>query len=80
MKCWRDKLLCTAHREGLLRSELTSGHGTAMLMEQANRWWSIKIQSFNSSSHSLNYAGRYLRLPPIAERRIDYIGKRCVTY
>jgi Putative transposase/Transposase zinc-binding domain len=83
MKCWRDaviKLLYAAHGEGLLRSELTSDHVTAMLMEQANRWWSIKIQSFKSSSHFLKYAGRYLRRPPIAERRITYIGKRCVTY
>lgn len=83
MKFWRGaviKLLHTAHCEGLLRSELTPDQVTVMLMEQANRWWSIKVQSFKSSAHFLKYAGRYVRRPPIAQRRITHIGKRFVTY
>jgi hypothetical protein len=37
------------------------------------RRWSIKIQSFNSEEHFLEYAGRYVRRPTIAQRRISYI-------
>ena len=51
-----------------------------MLAQQENRWWSIKIQSFKSKEHFLRYAGRYVRRPPIAQRRITYIGERTVTF
>jgi hypothetical protein len=37
------------------------------------RRWSIKIQPFKSKEHFLEYAGRYVRRPPIAQRRIKYI-------
>jgi len=50
------------------------------LAQQENRWWSIKIQSFTSKEHFLRYAGRYVRRPPIAQRRITYIGERSVTF
>jgi hypothetical protein len=51
-----------------------------MLNQQENRWWSIKIQSFKSKEHFLRYAGRYLRRPPIAQRRITYIGQQTVRF
>ena len=50
------------------------------LAQQENRWWSIKIQSFKSKEHFLRSAGRYVRRPPIAQRRITYIGERTVTF
>jgi hypothetical protein len=53
---------------------MTSEELAAMLLEQ-ERWWSVKIQSFNSIEHFLRYAGRYARRPPIAERRIVKIEK-----
>jgi hypothetical protein len=43
-------------------------------------WWSIKIQSFEDKWHFLRYAGRYARRPPIAQRRIAWIGKRTVRF
>ena len=81
MKYWRAavvKLLQTAHHTGRLRCEMTFDQVEEMLNQQANRWWSIKIQSFRSSEHFLRYAGRYVRRPPIAQRRITY--KRRITY
>jgi hypothetical protein len=43
-------------------------------------WWSIKVQSSGSKGHCLRYDGRYLRRPPIAQRRITDIGERNVTF
>jgi hypothetical protein len=43
-------------------------------------WWSIKIQSFEDKSHFLQYAGRYVRRPPIAQHRITWIGERTVRF
>lgn len=44
------------------------------------RWWSIKIQSLRSKEHFLRYAGRYVRRPPIAQKRITYVGKGSITF
>ena len=43
-------------------------------------WWSIKIQLFEDKWHFLQYAGRYVRRPPIAQRRITWIGQRTVKF
>ena len=43
-------------------------------------WWSIKVQSFGSKGHCLRYDGRYLRRPPIAQRRITNIDERNITF
>lgn len=81
MRLWRTavvKLLRTAHRAGLLTSTMTLDQTETMLNEQEKRWWSVKIQSFKSRDHFLRYAGRYVRRPPIAQRRITFIGRRTV--
>jgi len=51
-----------------------------MLTYQEKRWWSVRIQSFESKEHFLRYAGRYIRRPPIAQRRITCIAERSVTF
>jgi len=51
-----------------------------MLSRQEKHWWSIKIQSFEDKEHFLRYAGRYVRRPPIAQRRITFIGERSVKF
>ena len=82
MKLWRRAvldLLSTAHCAGVLRTNMTSEELAAMLLEQ-ERWWSVKIQSFNSIEHFLQYAGRYARRPPIAQRRIVKIEKGSITF
>jgi hypothetical protein len=83
MKFWRAgviELLRSANRSTLLRSKSTPEEVEALLTEQGQRWWSIKIQSFTSTEHFLRYAGRYVRRPPIAQRRITYVGERSVKF
>jgi hypothetical protein len=83
MKSWRKAviaLLRAALRAGQLHAEMTVDQMEAMLTYQEKRWWSVRIQSFESKEHFLRYAGRYVRRPPIAQRRITCIAKRSVTF
>ena len=83
MEFWRKaviELVRTALRASLLRSEMTVDQMEAMLIHQEKRWWSVKIQSFESKEHFLRYAGRYVRRPPIAQCRITRIAERSVTF
>ena len=83
MEAWRRAVIAlirAALRAGRLRTKMTADQIEEMLTEQENRSWSIKIQSFKSKEHFLRYAGRYVRRPPIAQRRITYIGERTVTF
>lgn len=80
---WRRgviQLLRAAMQEGLLESEVSSDNLEAILAEQETRWWNISIQSLGSKEHFLKYAGRYVRRPVIASRRIVYIGEEYVTF
>jgi hypothetical protein len=74
------ELLRRAHRGKLLKSEMRFDELDSMLKDKARCWWSVKVQSFKSTEHFLRYAGRYVRRPPIAQRRITQIGKRNVTF
>jgi hypothetical protein len=83
MNAWRRAviaLLRTALRAGQLRTELTGDQMEDLLTHLEKCWWSIKIQSFEDKWHFLQYAGRYVRRPPIAQRRITWIGERTVTF
>ena len=83
MEAWRRAviaLLRAGLRADQLCTEMTVEQMDELLTEQENRWWSIKIQSFKSKEHFLRYAGRYVRRPPIAQRRITYVGGRTVTF
>jgi hypothetical protein len=83
MEAWRRAviaLLRAALRAGQLRTEMTVDQTQEMLGEQEKRWWSVKIQSFEDKRHFLQYAGRYVRRPPIAQRRITWIGHRTVRF
>ena len=80
---WRRaviKLLRTALRAGQLVSTLTSDQLETLLAEQEARWWSVKIQSFKSKDHFLRYAGRYVRRPPIAQKRVSYVDEGTVRF
>ena len=82
MKAWRNgilKLLRTALRAGQLRTQMTGDQVMRMLVQE-ERWWSVKIQSFRSTQHFLKYAGRYIRRPPIAQRRIIDVTSDSVTF
>jgi hypothetical protein len=83
MTLWRNAvidLLRTANRARVLRSKVTREEIETLLREQGARWWSIKVQSFKSKEHFLRYAGRYVRRPPIAQRRIIYVSERSVRF
>ena len=83
MKAWRKaviSLLRAALRAGQLQTELTAVQMEDLLTHLEERWWSIKIQSFEDKAHFLQYAGRYVRRPPIAQRRITSIGQGTVTF
>jgi hypothetical protein len=83
MEAWRKTviaLLRAALRAGQLRTELTASQMEDLLTHLARCWWSIKIQSFEDKSHFLQYAGRYVRRPPIAQRRITWIGEQTVRF
>ena len=83
MEAWRRaviKLLRAALGACQLHTDMTLDPVEALLTQQEKRWWSIKVQSFKSKDHFLKYAGRYVRRPPIAQRRITCIGERTVTF
>ena len=83
MKSWRKAviaLLRAALQTGQLRTELTVDQMEDLLTHLEKCWWSIKIQSFQDKGHFLRYAGRYVRRPPIAQRRITCIAERSITF
>lgn len=83
MEAWRRAviaLLRAALRAGQLCTKLAVDHVEALLTQQENRWWSIKVQSFQSKEHFLRYAGRYTRRPPIAQHRITCVRPQTVGF
>jgi hypothetical protein len=83
MMAWRKgviALLRAALETGQLRTELTAEQVEELLSQQGSRRWIIHIQSFRSKEHFLRYAGRYVRRPPIAQRRITHIGEQTVRF
>jgi hypothetical protein len=83
MEAWKNsviQLLRTALHAGRLRNEMTLDEAEAAFARQEERDWILKIQWLGSKEHFLRYAGRYVRRPPIAQRRITYIGETSVTY
>jgi len=83
MKAWRKAviaLLRAALRAGQLRTELTDDQMGDLVTHLERCWWSVKVQSFEDKWHFLQYAGRYVRRPPIAQRRITWIGEQTVRF
>jgi len=83
MQAWRKavtELLRTALQAEQLCITMTVDQMEEMLTEQEKRHWWIKIQSFKCKMHFLKYAARYAKRPPIAQRRITFIGERTVKF
>jgi hypothetical protein len=83
MRAWRRSviaLLRAALCAGQLPTGLTVGQTRDLLTHLERCWWSIKIQSFDNKRQFLQYGGRYVRRPPIAQRRITWIGRRNVRF
>jgi hypothetical protein len=80
---WRNaviNLLRSASRAGVLHAAMAQDEILALLSLQENRWWNVKIQTLASRKHFLKYAARYLRRPPIAQRRITGITESRITF
>jgi hypothetical protein len=80
---WRRgviRLLRASLRAGRLVTELPAHAVEEKLVQQENRWWSVKLQSLGSKEHFLRYAGRYARRPPIAQRRIIGVSKQEIKF
>jgi len=74
MHMWRYAVINyvrTALRANVLATD--SSALKALLVTQYERWWNIDIDQFKSKAHFLRYAGRYVRRPPIAQRRFTKI-------
>ena len=72
MQCWKGaviELLRTALQSNQLQSDLPKQSLENLLAQQEKRFWRVKIQSFSTKEHFLRYAGRYVRRPPIAQKR-----------
>jgi hypothetical protein len=83
MRSWQRAVIAilrAAAQANQLVTRIPSGQLEELLSQQAKRWWSINIQSFEDKGHFLKYAGRYTRRPPIAEHRITLITDRTVTF
>jgi putative transposase len=83
MEGWKRaviNLLRTALNSGRLNTTMSVNQVELLLTEQEQRRWSVKIQSFASREHFLRYAGRYVRRPPIAQRRITCVDERVVRF
>ena len=83
LQCWKEaviELLWTALESNQLQSDLPKQSLENLLTQQEKRFWRVKIQSFSTKEHFLRYAGRYVRRPPIAQKRITNITERTVTF
>lgn len=79
MHMWRYAVITylrEAFKVGVLTSDLGSEEIRRGLERQYERWWSIDIDHFQSKSHFLRYAGRYVRRPPVAQHRFVEVTER----
>lgn len=51
-----------------------------LLQQEEIRNWRVHVQAFDGKEHFLRYAGRYIRRPPIAERRIVGVSNGFVQF
>jgi hypothetical protein len=80
MMRWRYAViiyLIAALEDGFLLSEAPPSELRAMFDLQRSRWWNVNVQPCMSKEHFLQYAGRYVRRPPLAQYRIlDHDAKQ----
>lgn len=83
MRTWQRLVIA------LLRGALQAGHLNLavapdeverLLHLEEKRTWKVHAQAFDGKEHFLRYAGRYVRRPPIAERRILEIADGFVRF
>jgi hypothetical protein len=83
MRSWQRLvivLLRGALQAGQLKSEMARDEVERLLCQEERRDWHLHVQAFDGKEHFLRYAGRYLRRPPIAQRRILSIADGFVKF
>jgi hypothetical protein len=83
MRSWKRliiALLRTALESGSLDSGMEDAEVEPLLQREEMRDWRVHVQAFNRKEHFLRYAGRYVRRPPIAERRIVAVSNGFVQF
>ena len=70
---WRDSVMAYlqhARQAGRLSSPRSEHRLQRLFAYESRRQWRIDVQHFSSKKRFIEYAGRYLRRPPLAESRI----------
>ncbi|HLM80700.1 MAG TPA: transposase [Terriglobales bacterium] len=83
MRSWKRliiALLRAALESACLESGMDHDEVERLLQREEIRNWKVHVQAFNGKEHFLRYAGRYVRRPPIAERRIVAISNGSVRF
>ena len=83
MEMWKFALISylrQAVRAKILYSELPPEELKRIFQLQYERWWNVHIDHLHSKTHFLRYAGRYLRRPPLALRRIIAVSDAEVRF
>jgi Putative transposase/Transposase zinc-binding domain len=83
MRTWQRlviALLRGALNTGQLKSEMAHEEAESLLKGEEVRPWQVHVQTFDGKEHFLRYAGRYVRRPPIAQRRILEIADGFVQF
>ena len=83
MHMWRYSVIAflrSAVKAKTVSSDLSAQDLKACLTSQYERWWNIDIDHFKSKGQFLQYAGRYIRRPPIAQHRFVKITDREVQF
>jgi hypothetical protein len=83
MRSWKRlivALLRAALESGSLDSGMEDARVERLLQQEEIRDWRVHVQAFDGKDHFLRYAGRYVRRPPIAERRIVAVSNGFVRF
>ena len=83
MHMWRYSVIAflrNALKAKTVSSDLSAQDLKAFLTSQYERWWNIDIDRFQSKLHFLQCAARYVRRPPIAQRRFVKITDQEVVF
>jgi len=83
MRMWKYAVITylrKALKANVLKSDADTKELRRMLETQYERDWIIDVDHFKSKHHFLGYAARYLRRPPIAQRRFVKATDREVEF
>lgn len=83
MRIWRYAVITylrEAIKAGVLKHDLSAEQLRTVLKTQYERWWNIYVSRLHSKWHFLQYAGRYVRRPPIAQRRFTEITTEQIEF